>query len=140
MIFKSFFPAQFLSIIFSLRLLSIFFSILKRDDLRLQSACHKILIKSSTLSDTDQADDSINIVDKSKEQIKDAITTCLEEPLLQMLQELLEDLKNEPSNKTTSVYIAEIEAICKNMKVSSLFSSPDTKSIVPEDVKDYLFR
>lgn len=108
--------------------------------MRLQNACHKILIKSGTLSDKDQGDDSINIVDQNKEQIKDAITTCLEEPLLQMLQELLEDLKNEPSNKTTSVYIAEIEAICKNMKVSSLFSSPDTKSIVPEDVKDYLFR
>lgn len=105
----------------------------------LQSACHKILIKSSSVSDTDQADDSIIIVGHNKEQIKDAITTCLEEPLLQMLQEWLKVFKNEPTNKTSLGMIAEVEAICKSMNVSSLFSSLDTKSIVPEDVKEYLF-
>lgn len=116
--------------------------------MRLRIACHKILIKSGTLSDTDQADDSIIIVGHNKKQIKDAITTCLEEPLHQMLQEWLEVFKNKPSNETSSEIIAEIEAICKQMEIinrkyteiSSLSPSLNTKSIVPDDVKEYLFR
>lgn len=115
----------------------------KKDDLCLQHACHKILIKSGTLSDTDQTDDSVIIVGHNKEQIKNAITTCLEEPLHQMLQKWLEVLKNEPSNDTTSELIAEIEAIAKQMEfINRKYTTPNlnSKSLVPDDVKEYLFR
>lgn len=115
--------------------------------MRLESACHKILIKSNTFSDTYEADDSIIIVGHNKEQIKEAITLCLEAPLYHMLQQWLGIVKSSTSNKSTSRIIAEIEAICKQMvfnnskdrNVSSLSSSLGTKSIVPDDVKHYLF-
>lgn len=113
-----------------------------------QIACHQILIKSDTVIDTGHGNDSIIIVGHNKEQIKNAITTCLEEPLHQMLQEWLEDFKTETSNKSTSEIIAEIEAICKQMEfinrkyrdISSRSSRLNTKSIVPDEVKEYLFR
>lgn len=115
----------------------------KKDDLCLKHACHTILIKSGTLSDTDRADDSVIIVGHNKEQIKDAITTCLEKPLHEMLQEWLEVFKNEPSNDTTSELIAEIEAIAKQMEfINRKYKNPDlnSQSIVPDDVKEYLYR
>lgn len=115
----------------------------KKDGLCLQRACHTILIKSGTLSDTDQTDDSIIIVGHNKEQIKNAITTCLEEPLRQMLQKWLEVLKNEPSNDTSSELIAEIEAIGKQMEfINRKYTTPNlnSNSLVSDHVKEYLFR
>lgn len=113
------------------------------DDLCLQRACHTILIKSGSLSDTDHTDDSIIIVGHNKEQIKNAITTCLEEPIHQMLQKWLEVLKNEPSNDTSSELIAEIEAIGKQMEfINRKYTTPNlnSNSLVPDDLKEYLFR
>lgn len=116
--------------------------------LRGENACHKILIKSDVPYDkTRKADGSIIIVGQNKRQIKEIITSCFEEQLHQMLKDWLGKLKHEDSNQQTCEIIAEIEAIRKQLilDTSNNIAAPDApcianKSIVPNDVKEYLFR
>lgn len=131
----------------TINVLSIVFSRFKKS--KLESTCHKILIKADTFCDKiDKADDSIIIVEKNKEQIKETITACLEEPLHLMLQEWLEVLKTEGSSRLASGLIAEIEAIQKQMEsciikdreVSHVLRSADASSTVPGNIIDFLFR
>lgn len=114
-----------------------------------ESACHRILIKSDT--DCDELigeDDHIIVVNQNKERIQEIITTCLEEPLHQILQQLKESLKTETPTRNVSRLIDEIEDISKQMilqkhkdtSVVSIETSVGTKCIVPEDVKTYLLR
>lgn len=114
-----------------------------------ESACHRILIKSDTDCDKlNGEDDHIIVVNQNKERIQEIITTCLEEPLHQILQQLKESLKTETPNRNVSRLIDEIEDISKQMilqkhkdtSVVSVETSVGTKCIVPEDVKTYLFR
>lgn len=54
-----------------------------------ESACHGILIKSDTDCDElNGEDDHIIVVNQNKERIQEIITTCLEEQLHQILQQL----------------------------------------------------
>lgn len=73
---------------------------------------------------------------------------CLEEPFYQILKEWLEDFRNQGLTESASEIIAEINVIRKNLvfekrentaTVSGL-QGGDTKLIVPDNVKDYLFR
>lgn len=118
--------------------------------MELESTCHKILIKSDTFCDKrDEANDSIIIVERNKEQIKETITSCLEKPLCLLLHELLKVLKTEGSSRLASGLIAEIEAIQKQMKSchikdkdvsSNVLPSASAGSIVPDNIIDFLFR
>lgn len=114
-----------------------------------ESACHRILIISDTDCDElNGEDDHIIVVNQNKERIQEIITTCLEEPLHQILQQLKESLKTETPTRNVSRLIDEIEDISKQMilqkhkdtSVVSVETSVGTKCIVPEDVKTYLFR
>lgn len=113
-----------------------------------ENAHHKILIQSVVPFDTTRkADDSIIIVGQNKRQIKGIITSCFEEQLDQMLQDWLEKLKQEGINKQTSEIIDEIQAIRKQLilDTSNNIGVPDApnvenNSIIPDDVKEYLFR
>lgn len=129
--------------------LSTDFSRFKKSDLDRENTCHKILIKSDTFCDKiDKTDDSIIIVERNKEQIKETITSCLEEPLHLLLQELLKVLETKGSSKLASGLYAEIEAIQKQLEsctikdsdVSHVLSSADASSIVPDNIIDFLFR
>lgn len=116
--------------------------------MRQKKACHKIFIRSDTISDkTDrdehEYDDFIFSVGQDKDQIEKIITACLEEPLHQMLQQWQKDLKRESFRENASDIIAEVEAISKELVFTN---SKDTdvpiagkKPIVPDNVKDYLF-
>lgn len=80
-------------------------------------------------------------MNQNKEHIQEIITTCLEEPLHQMLQRWTESLKSETPTRLGSRLIAEIEDIRKQMVLDNRKDMPvDTKCIVSEDVKSYLFR
>uniref|UniRef100_A0A8W8NZT4 Ig-like domain-containing protein n=1 Tax=Magallana gigas TaxID=29159 RepID=A0A8W8NZT4_MAGGI len=117
--------------------------------LRQISAHHRIIIKSDAYcNEIDETINSMIIVGENKQQILETITTCLEEPLHNLLQKWLEDLKNE--NVLTKLeydVIAEIEAIHKLMVFdsykstndASILKEPRTQSIVPNNVKEYLF-
>lgn len=114
-----------------------------------ESAFHRVLIKSDTDCDElDKEDDNIIFVNQNKERIQEIITICLEEPLHQMLQRWKESLKTATPTRLVSRLIAEIEDISKQMvvdnrkgmPVASIVTNVDTKCIVPEDVKNYLFR
>lgn len=88
------------------------------------------------------------IVGENKQQIMETITACLEEPLHNLCQKWLEDLKNELFlTKLAYDVIAEIEAIhklmvfdsYKNTDDASILKEPGTQFIVPNNVKEYLF-
>lgn len=115
--------------------------------MRRENACHKILIQSDVPDKTPEADGSIISVGQSKRRIKEIITSCLEEQLDQVLQDWLGKLKHEDLNKQTSDIIAEIEAIRKQLILDTQHNTNGldapciaNKSIVPNDVKEYLFR
>lgn len=75
-------------------------------------------------------------------------TTCLNKPLKEMLERWLANLDTEVSSKQAAGIKAEVEAIRKQMEFddcdesASVFVSPvvSTKSVVPDDVKNFLFR
>lgn len=112
------------------------------------NACHRIYIKSDAICvDEKEADDTIIIIGQNKAHIKESITSCLEQPLLNMLQDWLGYLKNTCSSRIASGLISEIEAIREQMVLdksrkaapASVLPKMCTKSIVPEEVKNYLF-
>lgn len=113
--------------------------------MRQEKACHKIFIRSDTFCDKtnrDEDEDDDFVISVGQEKIEDIITYCLEEPLHQMLQKWLKDLKRESFRENASDIIAEIEAIIK-MLVPINSKDTDvpiagTKIIVPDNVKDYL--
>lgn len=122
---------------------------MKENTLRQEGVCHKIFIRSDTFCDKadrdeDKDDDSIISVGQDKEQIEEIITSCLEEPLQNMLKQWRKDLKHERFSENASDIIAEIDAISNELIP---FNSKDTdvpisgsKRIVPDNVKDFLFR
>lgn len=92
-----------------------------------ESVCHPIFIKTD-LDAKDKEDDSIIIVDQNKGEILKAITSCLEQPLCHILQEL-SDLHSECTEKM------KIMALEKMM----LNHIEDTMTpTVPIDIKRYL--
>lgn len=118
--------------------------------LRQVCACHRILVRSDTVCDEDyEADDlnSITIVGKNKGHIRETIIACLEEPLHQMLQEWMDVLKSIISAKSLSEVVTEMNAIrkhllcCSQKDTSTSFVLPriGSQSLVPDDVKEYLF-
>lgn len=118
-------------------------------NLNKENACHRILIKSDNLCDeSDHPDESTVIVSQNKEQIKEAIVCCLEEPLKRIIQDWLDLIKTDSSNRHASGIIDEILAISKQMAVDKrkdtiyppLVLSVHTYSSIPENVKDYLFQ
>lgn len=121
-------------------------SMLKKNALRQERACHKIFIRSDcdkTDDDKDEDENFIISVGQDKDQIEEIITSCLEEPLHRMLQKWSEDLKRDIFSENASDIFAEIEAIRKKLVFTN---SKDTdvpiagkKPIVPDNVKDYLF-
>lgn len=93
-----------------------------------ESVCHPIFIKSG-LDATDKEDDSIIIVDQNKDEILKAITSCLEQPLCHILQEL-SDLHSDCTEKMN-----QIMALKKMM----LDHTEDTMTpTVPDNIKKYL--
>lgn len=68
----------------------------------------------------EEAGDSFIIVDLCKQQIKEAITTCLNEPLHRMLQDWLEIFKTQSPNESGSGIISEIHAIQKQMAICTM--------------------
>lgn len=121
---------------------------MKENTLCQEGVCHKIFIRSDTFCDKadrdeDEDDDSIISVCQDKDQIQDIITSCLEEPLQKMLQQLRKDLEHGRFLENASDIIGEIEAISNELIP---INSKDTdvpisgsKSIVPDNVKDFLF-
>lgn len=109
-----------------------------------------ILITKSKCSDdkNDKAERSNQKYIHTKEQLLRIITTCLNKPLKEMLERWLANLDTEVSSKQAAGIKAEVEAIRKQMEFddcdesASVFVSPvvSTKSVVPDDVKNFLFR
>lgn len=89
-----------------------------------ESACQLILVE----PDLDVADKSIKIVDRNKEKILEAITSCLEQPLCKMLHELR--LYSEDS-----IILVEVEAL---LKTSLNHDNATDRPEAPDNIKSYL--
>lgn len=123
---------------------------MKLQVLKEEIRCNTILITKSKCSDdkNDKADKSHPKVVQTKEQLLRIITTCLNKPLKEMLEGWLANLETEGSSKQAAGIKAEVEAIRKQMEFddcaepAAVSVSPvvSTKSVVPDDVKNYLFR
>lgn len=114
---------------------------------RQESARHRIIIKSTTIcKEAIETKDSIIIVGKNKQNIKEIITLCLEKPFHQILKRWFASFRNE--GKLATAIIAEIKDICKylvfeNSKPTASVSGVqggDSEITLPDDVKNYLFR
>lgn len=79
----------------------------------------------------DKADDSIIVVDRNKENILEALTLCLEQPLCKMLQEWLRLYSED------SVILGEVEALLKTRL--NQHNATDTPE-VPDNIQAYLSR
>lgn len=132
--------------LFSQRYTLWFFSRLKL--LRGQGALENTRIKyASICRETDEITDSLIFVDKNKEENIRVITSCLEKPIHQMLQNWSTYLETKGLGKHTSRVIAEIKAIGKQLvleeskRTAAVSDTPcmKCKSIVPGDIKNYLF-
>lgn len=95
-----------------------------------ESSCHLILVK-SVQNVADNVDDSIIVVDRNKVNILEALTSCLEQPLCNMLQEWLHLYSED------SVVLGEVEALYRTrLNTSNAIDPPK----VPDDLKIYLSR
>lgn len=110
-----------------------------------QGALENTRIKSASVcGETDEIADSLIFIDKNKKDNIRAITSCLEKPIHQMLQNWSTYLETKGLGKHTSRVIAEIKAIGKQLvleesKGTAAVFEMKCKSIVPGDMKDYLF-
>lgn len=95
-----------------------------------EGACHLILVK-PVQDVADKADDSIIVVDRNKENILEALTLCLEQPLCKMLQEWLRLYSED------SVILGEVEALLKTRL--NQHNATDTPE-VPDNIQAYLSR
>lgn len=95
-----------------------------------ESACRLILVK-PVQDVADNADDSIIVVDRNKVNILEALTSCLEQPLCNMLQEWLHLYSED------SVILGEVEALYKTRLNADKAIDPPK---VPDDLKIYLSR
>lgn len=89
----------------------------------------QVILITSVQSATDEADDSIMVVDQNKENILKAITRCLEQPLCHMLQEWL------------NVYSESTERINEIMDLKRMMldhNEDNETPRVPHDIKTYL--
>lgn len=113
--------------------------------LRGQGALENTRIKSASIcGETDEIADSLIFIDKNKKDNIRAITSCLEKPIHQMLQNWSTYLETKGLGKHTSRVIAEIKAIGKQLvleesKGTAAVFEMKCQSIVPGDMKDYLF-
>lgn len=115
--------------------------------LRGQGASENIRIKPATIfNETDGNTGSLIFVDENKEENIRAITSCLEKPIHQMLQNWSAYLETKGLGKHTSRVIAEIKAIGKQLELeesngtlTAAVFEMKCQSIVPGDMKDYLF-
>ena len=108
----------------------------------LDEACHKILVKPKSISEKTPEKNGMVIVDK--DHVQQAIIACLEDPISRVLDLWIHKLEIAPQTKHTVRIIKEIRNIRKQMKfekdISPESSSLGYEHIVPENVKDYLFR
>lgn len=95
---------------------------------RSEGACHLIFIK--PVQDVkDKGNDSVIFVKRNKENILEAITSCLEQPLCKMLQEWLH-LYSEDS---------EMHSEIKAIWMMTLNHNDETDTLeVPDNIKRYL--
>ena len=110
-----------------------------------KEAKHKILVKSNNAGRETLSID--NVITVEKDQVQEALTSCLEEPLQFLLDNWWEGIKRMHQTKQTQHVISEIESIRKQMlfeDTKEVIESDDpnstSKNIVPGTIKEYLYR
>ncbi|XP_022303457.2 uncharacterized protein LOC111111019 isoform X2 [Crassostrea virginica] len=111
------------------------------EHLSLKESCHKILVKPKSVPEKTPEKNSMVIVDE--DHVRQAIISCLEDPISRVLDKWTQKFETAPQTKHTVRIIKEIRNIRKQMKFEEVIapesSSHGYEHIVPENVKDYLF-
>lgn len=106
-----------------------------------EDACQKILVKSTPVSTKTVVNKNYITVDQY--HVRQAIVSCLEDPLRCLLNKWKQEIKSTVQTKPNLWLITEIENITKHL-LSEVTTSGSKSSrceyIVPQNVKDYLFR
>lgn len=110
-----------------------------------EDACYKILVTSNIRYGVLVVEDN-NIILADGDHVHEVLTSCLEEPLCQVLGEWSNELKTIRS-RTSARIMSEIENIQKQMSFEerqdvrcSESSSKANTNIVPQKIKNFLFR
>lgn len=110
-----------------------------------EDACYKILVTSNIRFGVLVVEDN-NIIVADKDNVQEVLTSCLEEPLRQVLGDWSNELKTIRS-ETSARIMSEIENIQKQMSFEerqdvrcSDSLSKATTDIVPKKIKNFLFR
>lgn len=108
--------------------------------MRQSSAFQHILVTSEPVCKTDIGDDPVTIIGQTKEEIMKNITSCLEQPVRHMLEQLLKDLPSRDSStgRFSSKRRDEIIALLKEMTFDD--NEETVKESLPDDILEYLFR
>lgn len=115
--------------------------------MREKEVYHKILVKSESCKTIKEklSNQSFWMVDQ--DHLQEAITSCLEKPLSDLLENWMICLKLEPTTEDIFWILAEIESIRKQMSLEEIEGKSQSESmglgrtnIVPENIKQYLFR
>ena len=84
-----------------------------------------------------------NYITAGQDNVRQAITICLEDPLRCLLNKWKQEIESTVQTKPNLWLITEIENITKHL-LSEVTTSRSKNSrcehIVPQNVKDYLFR
>lgn len=115
--------------------------------LKEEIGCNTVNITKCSDDKNDKADMSNPKNIHTEEELLRIITTCLNKPLKEMLERWLANLDTKISSRQAAGIKAEVEAIRKQMEFDdcdesdSVSVSPvvSTTSVVPDDVKNYLF-
>lgn len=110
------------------------------ETLRQSSAFHHILVTSEPVCKTNIGDDSVTIIGQTKEEIMKNITSCLEQPLRHMLEQLLEDPPNKDSS--TGRFLSKRSGVIKALLKEMTFDDNEETVIenLPDNIQDYLLR
>ena len=108
----------------------------------MNEACHKILVKPKSVPEKTPEKNGLVIVDK--DHVQQAIISCLEDPISRVLDLWAQKFETAPQTKHTVRIIKEIRNIRKQMKFEEVIAPESSRlgyeHIVPENVKNYLFR
>ncbi|XP_061173730.1 uncharacterized protein LOC133182897 [Saccostrea echinata] len=109
----------------------------KRKVLNKGEACHKILIKTQYDDNTGNVHHSIAVVDRNREKIQEAITSCLEETLIRTLEKWIKAV-GSVSSKAASKLNFEMKSVLKHIfKLNLPATLSKAKSVVPFTIKEY---
>ncbi|XP_062584506.1 uncharacterized protein LOC134246199 [Saccostrea cucullata] len=115
----------------------------KIEELKDDEACHKFLIKVKLGNDdTGILPPSIVVVDRNREKIQEALSSCLEDPLIRTLEKwtrAVESVSSKAASKLTFEMKSVLKHILSLTPQTTLSKKSKCVTVVPPTIKEYLY-